>query len=426
MNRYLIGLLTPLAVLFCTLVLGGCYSSPVPLEEAPSRPVDSEWIGAWVGADNPARRMTVRDGGSGWYEIDAVDEEKNKRYAIRAFTTELEGEVIVSFQKRGETEWNFARVRQEQGGTKEIGILSMLNSVPKRSTPAALRSAMRTIVHDPEAFDIKLNARRMERFGATQNVRAQESERYGVAQDMAWLVGQKEGDGIVVPRDDLSGEVKFPTFSVGCSRDGRPLIDFRTRKTYRGGENGRVPITFIFENGKSLEGQVAQDGFLFDSDLLWLSNASLSNEVHIRIGESGAEEGKKSLRGFGSAVSKLSCVDETSLELMKYPPPVRELCSGGVRRFVEQMPKLVGGFEELQKRVRYPEEVRRLDLQGRVFVQLIVGMNGNVLSTRVLRSVHPILDKEAVRVLQSAKFTRPEAGKNICVEMSLPIDFNGD
>jgi len=163
MNRYLISQRTPLAALFLGFVLGGCYSSPVPLEEDPSRPVDSEWIGAWVDADNPAHRMTVREGESGWYEIDAVDEEKNKRYAIRAFATELEGEVIVSFQERGEAEWNFARVRDRQGDTKEIGILSILDSVPKKSTPTTLRSAMRTIVRDPEAFDVKLNARRVGR-----------------------------------------------------------------------------------------------------------------------------------------------------------------------------------------------------------------------------------------------------------------------
>ncbi|MEM1096779.1 MAG: energy transducer TonB, partial [Bacteroidota bacterium] len=46
--------------------------------------------------------------------------------------------------------------------------------------------------------------------------------------------------------------------------------------------------------------------------------------------------------------------------------------------FVEQMPELIGGLGDLQKKIRYPEIAKKAGVSGRVFVQFVVDEQGNV------------------------------------------------
>ncbi len=161
MNGLPINFQTLLAALFSLLVFGGCYSSPVPLEEVPSQPVNPEWLGEWTeGGENP-RRMTVRAGKGGWYEIDVVDR-GDERYKVRAFATRVGGETIVSFRASRNRDWNFARVRG-RGDTRELALLSMTGFRAKAGTPAALREAMQNAVHDDDAFLTTRTARRLQK-----------------------------------------------------------------------------------------------------------------------------------------------------------------------------------------------------------------------------------------------------------------------
>jgi len=108
------------------------------------------------------------------------------------------------------------------------------------------------------------------------------------------------------------------------------------------------------------------------------------------------------------------------------PPPPDE---GGEEEedffvVVEQMPELIGGLAELQKKARYPEMARKAGIEGRVIVQFVVNEEGRVENPRVIRGIGGGCDEEALRVVKQARF-RPgqQRGKPVRVQYSLPIVF---
>ena len=91
---------------------------------------------------------------------------------------------------------------------------------------------------------------------------------------------------------------------------------------------------------------------------------------------------------------------------------------------VEEMPELIGGLGELQRKINYPEMARRAGIEGRVIIQFIVNERGEVENPRVMRGIGGGADEEALRVVSQAKF-RPgmQRGQPVRVQYSLPIVF---
>lgn len=52
--------------------------------------------------------------------------------------------------------------------------------------------------------------------------------------------------------------------------------------------------------------------------------------------------------------------------------------------------------------MNYPEEAKKNGISGRVKVSFTVSEEGKLTNVKVLESLHPLLDQEAVRVIQSA------------------------
>jgi protein TonB len=91
---------------------------------------------------------------------------------------------------------------------------------------------------------------------------------------------------------------------------------------------------------------------------------------------------------------------------------------------VEQMPDLIGGLGELQKRITYPEIAKKAGVEGRVIVQFVVNEQGNVTDPVVVRGIGAGCDEEAIRAVSEAKFTPGrQRGNPVRVKMSLPITF---
>ncbi len=91
---------------------------------------------------------------------------------------------------------------------------------------------------------------------------------------------------------------------------------------------------------------------------------------------------------------------------------------------VEQRPVLIGGLEEIQKKIAYPEIARKAGVEGRVIIQFVVDENGDIIRPEILKSIGGGCDEEALRVVREAKFTPgKQRGKAVKVRMSLPITF---
>ena len=52
--------------------------------------------------------------------------------------------------------------------------------------------------------------------------------------------------------------------------------------------------------------------------------------------------------------------------------------------------------------IDYPQEALRNNISGKVVVRFIITADGNVSDVRVVKSAHPLLDAEAVRVVSSS------------------------
>lgn len=101
-----------------------------------------------------------------------------------------------------------------------------------------------------------------------------------------------------------------------------------------------------------------------------------------------------------------------------------------VYQAVEEMPVFPGGIEALMEylgqNIRYPAEAHKKGTQGRVIVQFVVRKDGSIDNTKVLRSVDPLLDKEAVRVVNTMPKWTPgkQGGKAVNVQFTVPIAFS--
>ncbi len=96
---------------------------------------------------------------------------------------------------------------------------------------------------------------------------------------------------------------------------------------------------------------------------------------------------------------------------------------------VEQMPEFPGGMEALFKymaeNMKYPEDAKKQQVEGRVLVQFIVETDGSVSNTEVLMRVFPSLDAEAVRVISGMPKWIPgkQNGKVVRVKYTIPVSF---
>jgi len=119
---------------------------------------------------------------------------------------------------------------------------------------------------------------------------------------------------------------------------------------------------------------------------------------------------------------------DMKLELPPEPPKQAEEKEEEIEEdffvLVEQMPELIGGLQSLQKKIEYPENAIRANIEGRVYVQFIVNEKGEVEDPRIIRGIGGGCDEEAIRVVKQAKF-KPgmQRGRPVRVRYNLPIIF---
>lgn len=99
---------------------------------------------------------------------------------------------------------------------------------------------------------------------------------------------------------------------------------------------------------------------------------------------------------------------------------------------VEESPVFSGGESAMMKflvdNINYPLEAQEKGIEGRVIVQFIVEKDGSLSDVNVLRGADPLLDAEAVRVVNSMPNWKPgkQRGKEVRVRFTLPIFFKLD
>lgn len=99
---------------------------------------------------------------------------------------------------------------------------------------------------------------------------------------------------------------------------------------------------------------------------------------------------------------------------------------------VEQQPEFPGGPSAMAKwlgdNIKYPAEAAKNNIQGRVIVQFVVGSDGTVGGAKIIRGVDPLLDQEALRVINAMPKWTPgkQDGKVVAVKYTIPVTFRQD
>ena len=82
-------------------------------------------------------------------------------------------------------------------------------------------------------------------------------------------------------------------------------------------------------------------------------------------------------------------------------------------------------MQYLAENVKYPASARQKKITGRVIIQFVVEKDGSITEAKVMKSVAPELDAEALRIVNSMPKWNPgiKDGKPVRVRFKLPISF---
>lgn len=110
--------------------------------------------------------------------------------------------------------------------------------------------------------------------------------------------------------------------------------------------------------------------------------------------------------------------------------PVSKVDADGVYLVTEKMPEYPGGIsammQYLSSNIKYPVEAQRKNISGRVMVQFVVMEDGKLSRVKVVRSIDPLLDEEAMRVVREMPAWAPgmQDGKKVKTRFTIPVSFN--
>jgi len=95
----------------------------------------------------------------------------------------------------------------------------------------------------------------------------------------------------------------------------------------------------------------------------------------------------------------------------------------------EEMPEFPGGEQALRQFIAnsivYPKAAEEKGIQGKVYVNFVVGKDGSITRTKIARGVDPSLDQEALRVVGTLPRWTParQKGVPVAVSYTVPINF---
>jgi periplasmic protein TonB len=121
-------------------------------------------------------------------------------------------------------------------------------------------------------------------------------------------------------------------------------------------------------------------------------------------------------------------ITDINLEDLPPPPPPPETETGvNTQIFVayDEPPSPIGGFTAIQKKLKYPEIARKAGVEGRVYVNVLIDQKGNVVDTKILKSLgNNGCDQAAMSAIKSVKWTpAKQRDKPVKVWVGIPVVF---
>lgn len=95
----------------------------------------------------------------------------------------------------------------------------------------------------------------------------------------------------------------------------------------------------------------------------------------------------------------------------------------------DENPEFIGGLEAfkifINENLNYPVKCQEKHIEGRVLIMVVIEKDGTITNPEVIKSVDPLLDNEAIRIINILPKFKAGRQNGIPVRVSvvLPIDF---
>jgi periplasmic protein TonB len=129
-------------------------------------------------------------------------------------------------------------------------------------------------------------------------------------------------------------------------------------------------------------------------------------------------------------VFDIEVTEETKIqEVAVVEAPVVEEQSEEIFSIVEENAEPRGGmsafYQYVSTQIKYPAQARRMRVEGRVFVEFVIGKDGKITDVVAVKGIGAGCDEEAVRIIQNSPPWKPgkQRGKPVRQRMVLPIIF---
>ncbi|MCP4724007.1 MAG: TonB family protein [bacterium] len=123
-------------------------------------------------------------------------------------------------------------------------------------------------------------------------------------------------------------------------------------------------------------------------------------------------------------------IDETDINFANFdslpapPKPVVEQDEIPPFLPLENQPKIIGGTKALYKELKYPPTAEKAQIEGRVVIKFIVGVDGVPRDFEVIKSRHSALDQAAIDAIKKLRFIPATQRDNkVPYPMILPVLF---
>ena len=164
-----------------------------------------------------------------------------------------------------------------------------------------------------------------------------------------------------------------------------------------------------------------------ESEVRWLEQQlQLRRQLGKAVAVVGVSMGLAALTACESQLTELSTDNAISSAISQSAGSRISQWMGDV---VEHQPSFPGGqqalLDFLRENTKYPEQAEKDSIVGRVVLSFVIETDGSITETKVVRSVHPLLDAEALRVANLMPKWEPgyQNGIPVRVKYNIPVTF---
>ena len=126
----------------------------------------------------------------------------------------------------------------------------------------------------------------------------------------------------------------------------------------------------------------------------------------------------------------IEMTEETIIEELVIEEAPEEEIADEVFSTVEVMPTFPGGtsefYEYITNNLQYPRRAKKAEVEGKVIVRFVVGLDGEISDVEVVKGIGFDCDEEAKRIIQASPNWKPgkQGGRKVKVRMIVPLNFN--